>query len=365
MKNIIKEQSEDLYKKQQTKLCSQVIDPFLNQACVADCYRRGFVPNVPVPDFPELNAIQEVAEEDGKKMFAFHTSVDSKKIPGRKMTYLYTGTPENYTFVKAVAYRCEKLEKLKNPTNLTGYAKSLYDFVTKPVSENGLGYRGVSDVNDSEIGDWELVNLNTDKDIKEGGLYWDKIKGVASWIETINNQLINIYAYKPRKGTASVFDITNKKKEVYEYFKSKDYTQCAQGDFEDGTVAKVDLYKIYGSTFEQGTFVCKPWTKISTSKSDCITAIDSYYELIQQYSNVEGNIPVEKRDLVMMKNQVNKCMAEWYNEKGFKSLGRRNKMEFLKSLRASSPFFLRESTDRLTNIIRESLSIVKMRKNSI
>lgn len=358
MKKIIKEQ--DLYKTDQTRRFEEIKEPYLRTAAASNCFGQGWTPNVPVPDFPDINAIQQVKNVDGITMFAFHTNRDSKKNPGRKLTYLYTGTPNNYVFVKPFAYSCKQLEKRSNPDFLSGISQELHDLLIKPVSEGGLGYKGYGDVTGKEVFNHELVNLNTDKDLKPGGRFYSKVQGIPQFFETIQNQGLDIFLWKPRLATGPVLDIQQKQNEVLEFYKQKGFVPCADGQFNPKQIASVDLSKDYPQSFDSGFRVCKRWSDISSTKQDCRAVIDSYYDEIEKYSRSQGTIPPDPDIINTVKPQVKACLAA---NSGKMPL-RNKEMKFFKSLRASSPFYLGESTDKLTNIIRESLRIVKIVKNS-
>jgi len=362
---LIKE--HDLYQTSQKNRWEEIQDSvFLKTAAAAGCFGNGYIPNQKTPDF-DLTSVLQIKEDEttGSPVKAFHTDRPSTKNPGHTLTYLYTGDSPNYVFVGKKAYKCKQLENRTNPTNLSGVSQELYNALTSPIEKNGLGYKGYGDVKGNDIFNYKLVNIKDDPDLKEGGRFYNKVKNAQEFFTTMNNQDISFWLWKPTKGTPPVYDIQKKQTDAEKYFLDQGYTICSTADLEDGTLAKVDLYAIYGSAYDEGTFMCKPWTEIGDKKADCITAIDSYYEEAVKYTNSLGTMVTPVRDLGMMKNQVKKCMAKWYDEKGFSSLGRRKKMEFIRSLKASSPFVLRESTDKLTNIIRESLRIVKIVKNSL
>lgn len=361
MKKILKE--DDLYKVDQVKRFEEITDPYLRTAAAAGCFGTGFEPASSVPDFPDIKAVQQVKQDasSGKPVIAFHTNIKSKKYEGHTLTYVYTGSPGNYVFIKPFAYKCKQLQQRSNPDFLSGISQELHDLLIKPVSEGGLGYKPYGDVKGPEIFEYELVNLNTDKDLKEGGRYYSKVQTIPQFFETIKNQGLDIFLWKPALKSGPVLDMKQKQNEVLEFYKQKGFVPCADGQFNPKQIASVDLSKDYPQSFKPGYRVCKKWTDISSTKQDCRAVIDSYYEEIEKYSRGQGRIQPDPDFINTMKPQVNACIA---SNDGKMPL-RNKEMKFMKSLRASSPFFLGESTDRLTNIIRESLSVVKMRKNSI
>lgn len=362
---LIKE--HDLYQTNQKNRWDEIQNSsHLKTAAAAGCFGNGYTPNQKTPDF-DLNAVLQIEQDDitGVPIKAFHTDRESIKNPGHYLTYLYTGDSPNYVFVGKKAYKCKQLEKRTKPSHLSGVSLELYNALTSPIEENGLGYKGHDDVKGNDIFKYELVNIKDDPDLKEGGRFYNKVKNVQSFFTTMNNQELSFWLWKPTKKTAPVYDVEKSQQNAEKYFLSQGYKICSTSDLEDGTLAKVDLYAIYGSAYDQGTFMCKPWTEISDKKADCITAIDSYYEEAVKYTNTYGTMVTPIRDLGMMKNQVKKCMSRWYDNKGFNSLGRRKKLDFIRSLKITSPFVLRESTDKLSSIIRESLRIVKIVKNSL
>jgi hypothetical protein len=371
MKKIFKEHNNptNLYQTDKNNQWEEIKDPYLQTAARAGCYGDGFTPNAthPDPKFRGMNTVLvgKKGEDDIFRNYYF-TPRKSKNAPDHTLVDIYSGATPNEVWTDTRQFKCKQLEKMTNPTNLgDGTAARLtYDYITTP-PPNGLGYKKYGDVTQTDFSNYKLVELLKDPDLQPNGLYYNQVSNIQAFLDTMAAQKMVLYLWKPSKKSAPAVDIVKKQTDAEKYFKGQGYTICQAADFEDGSIAKVDLYAIYGSAFEQNTFMCKPWSEIGVKKADCITAIDSYYEEIKKYQNSQGATVTAKRDLGMMKNQVNKCLAEWYDEKGFKALRRRKKMEALKSLRGSSPFFLGESTDRLTNIIRESLSIVKIRKNSI
>lgn len=368
MKKILNEiggQKTNLYQEDEANRWEVITDPYLQTAARAGCYGDGYVPNVehPDPNKRGMNTVQVIKREDGVIKYIYFTPRKSN-LPDHTKTDIYTGETNNQKWVDTVNFKCKRLEDRTNPKNLSGVAKETYEFITRPIDQKGLGYKKYGDVSKDDFFNYKLVELLKDPDLKPDGKYGRITNNIQAMLDTMESQRMKLFLWKPVKGQAPVFDIQKQQTDVDKYFADEGYTKCPTESLEGGDYAKVDLHSIYPSTYEPNTFMCKPWSDLGTKKADCISSIDSYYEEIVKYTNSQGTTLTPKKQLALMKNQVNKCMAEWYNEKGFKGLRRRKKMEFIKSLKASSPFVLRESTDKLTNIIRESLRIVKIVKNS-
>jgi hypothetical protein len=365
MKKLIKE-IDDLYSVSQRNQWEEIEDSFLKTAAAAGCFKDGFTPNVKDPDLG-IDAVEQKKKDDatGILISVFHTNKESKKNPGRTLSYQYSGASPNYEYVGTVAYKCKQLEKRTNPDFLSGVGKELYNVLTTPIANNGLGYKGYGDVKGTDILNYELVNLNTDPDLKEGGRFYEKVKGIKGFFNTLQNQKLNIWLWKPRKGTGAVLDIPAEQEKILnKYINDNDkYYKCAKGGFDSGEVTSIDLSVSYPDVFDKGFLVCKNYSDISTTKKDCSVVIDEYMKEIKRYNNSGGKMKPTSAFFNTRKPKINACIAQ--------NLGKmplRNKeMKFFQSLRASSPFFLGnigESKDNLTSIIRESLRIVKKRKNS-
>jgi hypothetical protein len=364
MKKLIKEQ--DLYKTSQVNLWGDIKDPYLKTAAAAGCFGQGFEPNVKEPTF-EIDAIEQKGQDraTGLPISIFHTSKESTKNPKHRLSYQYSGMSPDYKYLGTLAYKCKQLEERTNPNFLSGVGGELYNVLTTPIANNGLGYKGYGDVKGTDIQNYQLVNLNTDPDLKEGGRFYDKVKGIPQFLETVQNQKLNIWLWKPRKATGAVLDIPAEQEKILnKYINNNDkYYKCAKGSFDSGEVTSIDLSVSYPDVFDKGFLVCKNYSDISTTKKDCSVVIDEYMKEIKRYNNSGGKMKPTSAFFNTRKPKINACIAE--------NLGKmplRNKeMKFFQSLRASSPFFLGnigESKDNLTSIIRESLRIVKKRKNS-
>jgi len=363
MKKLIKE-IDDLYSVSQRNQWEEIEDSFLKTAAAAGCFKDGFTPNVKDPDLG-IDAVEQKKKDDatGILISVFHTNKESKKNPGRTLSYQYSGASPNYEYVGTVAYKCKQLEKRTNPKYLSGISQELHDVLLTPIANGGLGYKGYGDVKGTDILNYELVNLNTDPDLKKGGRFYEKVAGIPQFFETIQNQKLNIWLWKPALASAPVLDIPKKQASVYEYYKNKGFTPCAKGEYNEQEIAAIDLSIDYPQSFKPGTRVCKKFEDMSTTEQDCRGIIDSYMAEIEKYNNVGGTIKPSADFLNTIKPSVKVCIRDNFGKMPL----RNKKMKFLKSLRASSPFFLGnigESKDNLTSIIRESLRIVKKRKNS-
>ena len=362
MKKLIKE--HDLYSTSEKNRWEEIINSaYLKTAAASGCFGNGYIPNQKTPDF-DIPAVLQIKQDDitGLPVKAFHTDKESTKNPGLHLTYLYTGDSPNYEYVAKKAYDCKQLKDRTNPSHLSGVSKELYNLLTSPFENNGLGYKGYGDVKGNDIIKYELVNVKEDPDLKEGGKFYNQVSGFKDYFTTMQNQGIDFWLWKLKKGSAPAYNVGKQMEDVEKFFRDNGYEICGPETLEGGRFSSIDVHKMYPSAYGPNTFMCKAWDKLTVEKQDCISAIDSYYEETKKYQN--SSIKTPARELAVMKTQVNRCLAEWYDEKGFKSLGRnrRKKMEFLKSIRGGSPFYLEESKDKLTNIIRESLFITKLRK---
>jgi hypothetical protein len=364
MKKLIKEQ--DLYATPRANRFEEINDPYLKTAAAAGCFGQGFEPNVKEPTF-NIEAVEQkdTHKTTGLPVSVFHTSKESTKNPEHRLSYLYSGASPDYKYVGTAAYKCKQLEQRSNPTYISGIGKELSDLFTKPIAEGGLGYKQYGDVKGADIQKYQLVDIKNDPDLQPGGRFYSKVAGFPQFFDTIKNQDFKLLLWKPRKGTGAVLDIPAEEQKILsKYINDNDkYYKCAKGSFDPGEVTSLDLSASYPDIFDKGTLVCKNYSDISTTKKDCSVVIDEYMKEIKRYNNSGGEKKPTSIFLNTRKPKINACIAE--------NLGKmplRNKdMKFLQSLRASSPFFLgniRESKDNLTSIIRESLRIVKKRKNS-
>jgi hypothetical protein len=362
MKKLIKEQ--DLYQTSQTNQFEEIDDQFLKTAAASGCFKQGFTPNVKDPELG-IDAVEQkdTHKTTGQLISIFHTNKKSIKNPGRTLSYMYSGMSPNYEYLGTLAYKCKQLEERTNPDFLSGVGKELYNVLTTPIANDGLGYKGYGDVKGTDIQKYRLVDIKNDPDLQPGGRFYDKVVGFPQFFDTIKNQDFKLLLWKPALASAPVLDIQKKQASVYEYYKNRGFTPCAKGEYNEQEIAAIDLSIEYHQSFKPGTRVCKKFEDMSTNKQDCRGIIDSYMDEIEKYNNVGVTIKPNSDFLNTIKPSVKVCIR--------KNLGKmplRNKeMKFFQSLRASSPFFLGnigESTDNLTSIIRESLRIVKKRKNS-
>jgi hypothetical protein len=165
MKKLIKEQ--DLYKTAENNQWEEIKDPYLKTAAAAGCFGQGFEPNVKEPTL-EIDAIEQKGQDraTGLPISIFHTSKESTKNPEHRLSYQYSGMSPDYKYLGTLAYKCKQLEERTNPDFLSGVSKELSDFFTKPIANGGLGYKGYGDVKGNDIQNYQLVNLNTDPDLK-------------------------------------------------------------------------------------------------------------------------------------------------------------------------------------------------------
>jgi len=355
MKKILKEQGVGLYKTSETRQWEQIKDPYLKTAAASGCFGDGFKIDIKHPE-DGTETVQQTVDYNGKPAFAFYTNRDSKKNPGQKLTDIYTGSAGNYVYIKTVAYKCKELEKRTNPDYLKGVAEEVYNFLITT-----LKYKGYGDVAGEDIKNYELItDLSQDKDLQQGGKYYDQVKGFPQFLDTIKSQKYDIKIWKPKLSPAPTLDIQKKRDEVLSYYQSSGFTPCASGQFSSGEAAIIDLHKNFPQSFDKGFTVCKEWNKIGQTKEDCRAVFDSFYEEIKRYEKTQGRQPANVKVLTVVKPLVLGCISLW---KG-KMPARKKEIELFQSIRAGSPFFLGESTDKITNVIRESLKIIKRKQNS-
>ncbi len=359
MKKILNEQGTNLYATSEARQWEQITDPYLKTAAASGCFGDGFKIDIKHPE-DGTETVQQTIEYNGKPAFAFYTNRDSKKNPGQKLTDIYSGSPGNYTYIKTVSYKCNQLQNRTNPDYLSGISQELHNVLTRPVDQNGLGYKPFGEVKGTDIMKYDLVSLQDDPDLKPGGKYYKNVSGIQKFLDTVKSQKLNFLMWKPKLSPAPNLDIEKKREEVLAYYASSGFTPCASGQFASGEAAIIDVHKNFPQSFDKGFTVCKEWIKIGQTKEDCRAVFDSFYEEIKRYEKTQGRQPANVKVLTVVKPLVLGCISEW---KG-KMPARKKEMELFQSIRAGSPFFLGESTDKITNVIRESLKIIKRNKNS-
>jgi len=206
---------------------------------------------------------------------------------------------------------------------------------------------------------WVPVEVVKDSQKPENSKIYSKVAGWDTYSEILSKFKTPIWLYKRRLTVAPSLDIDAQTQRHIAIFSGQGYFTCSKMASMEGDYATVNLHNLYPDVFGEDYYVCKEWSKVSTDKkSDCVGAIDGYYNEIIKYNTAPQRKP-SMSDVVMRKNLVNQCIRDWSKKMPF----RKKKINFLRELKPSHPYYLKESDNELTNIIRESLRIVKKRKN--
>jgi hypothetical protein len=346
-KKLLIEQTQAYYG--QSKV-DEIIDPIIRDAIDSGClneYMKSITSYDVKHPITGKNTVQVSTSEDvfvqsdnrSYPLFAYITSTPYGQEGQYKIDYFYKKGGINY-YEKTKGWKCQTSgikKKISDALEKTGRFKSQEK---KP--EDLTNYKLVNVLDDSKT---DIALYNTVDS-------WDSYSKILSNIKT------PLMMWKVVATKSVALDIKSRRDEIENYFSGKDYKRCTIEKSDEGIYATINLHKMYPETFEKDFTICKEWSLIGTSKPDCIAAFDGYINKVKTYNNAPQNVP-NLRELEIEKDVVNRCLGVWGDKMPFKQ----KKMDFIRELKPSHPFYIRESEDELTNVIRESLRIIKKRKN--
>jgi hypothetical protein len=349
---ILKEETEKYGEK-----INQIEDPIIRKAADAGCIPDS---NSKIINFSISHPISkknvvlvktdetEFVNDKQKRLFSFVTSIPAPNKPNYyKLEYVYYDN-NKYIFTRTADWTCPNIGKKEE--------------IEKKLKTN-LYFRSKNDINANNA-NYELVDVLEDS--KSDNQYRSKVDGWGEDAKILEKYQTKLMMWKPRKTESAQFNISDKTNEKIEYFTGQGYSPCTIEQSEKGLYATINLQELYPNTFVEDYFVCKPWDEIDTNtKRDCIGVIDGYYNLIKKYKRTPQRRP-SVENITVQKNAVISCLSNFKQKMPF----RKKKIKEIENLdpKYGQPFYLGkkgyyESKDNLTNIIRESLRIVKERKN--
>jgi hypothetical protein len=320
----------------------EVRDPFLRRAVDARCFDQ----KLPIVNYDVTNPVNgkpsiQVLLED--KMIGFPSSDPSKKYPGYYLMYAVTGKSGSYELVKTIPWKCERMNHKES---------------IEAILQEKLKYKPFSAVTGGDVVNHILVDVLEDENLQPNGKYYDYVQGIQSHFEALKPYGMPLLMWKPNVALKDVKDEFGERERLINYFKNQGYEDISISVGEEDEYYNVDLGKLYPDKgFKPGYKLYKSKSNVSTgSKLDCYKVLDSYYDDARK----KKDRPM--KEILVDKANVKACIN---NDKWplFYQIQAKQKIEYLNGLYSSSSYNLRESTDRLTNVIRESLRIVKSNKN--
>jgi hypothetical protein len=347
-KKLLIEQTQAYYG--QSKV-DEIIDPIIRDAIDSGClneYMKSITSYDVKHPITGKNTVQVSTSEDvfvqsdnrSYPLFAYITSTPYGQEGQYKIDYFYKKGGINY-YEKTKGWKCQTSgikKKISDALEKTGFFKS-----QESMTDGG--------------GNYELVPVASDSKLPENKQLYDTVDSWNQYVRILDNIKTPLMMWKSVKWKSQQTNITEEGKEILKSFNG--YSPCSKSQVQTGEFATINLHNLYPTIFETDYTICKNWNNINTDKkSDCVGVIDGYYDEIIKY-NIAPQKKPSVRYVEEKKDMVIKCISEWGKKMPF----RRKKINFLQELNPSHPFNIRESENELTNVIRESLRIIKKRKN--
>lgn len=346
-KKILLEQTQAYYGQSRV---DEINDPIIRDAIDSGCLSE-YMKNItsyntkhPITkkDTVQVKTSDTVYDQSKKRdypLFAYITSTPYGESGQYKIDYFYRKDGVDI-YEKSKGWKCQT----------SGIKKKISDAL------EATGRFRSQEKKPDDITNWDLVPISDDSQ-KNPDVY-KKVDNWDSYAKIIANFKTPLMMWKVVPTKASAYDIKGKTEEILKYYSDQGYKKCTIERSDEGIYATINLHKMYPQTFEKDFTICKEWSLIGTSKPDCIAAFDGYINRIKTYNRAPQVTP-NLRELEIEKDVVNRCLGIWANKMPF----RKKKINFLRELKPSHPFYLKESEDELTNVIRESLKIIKKRIN--
>jgi hypothetical protein len=335
-----------------------ITNPVLRTAAAANCFPAGYSYNVKHPITGEDTIyVKSKKPENLSNPYVFFK-------PNYEAEYRTTADAKGQT-VRTFKWTCYALNERTNP-EVTPIQKEIYDALSKT-----LGWKKFADVKGDDILNWQLTNIGTDPDLKEGGMYYNTVSGVKKYLDELQGR--PFYMWKPKKASAPIKKVDEEQKRILQT-QFPGFSLCSISDSEAGNYVVEDISLKYPNFFEKGTKICFPISKLSAQemlqqkynelnaakrndKNACRNLIKLYYNDV-----VKGN-PMSDNDLALIKPTVRKCTRQF----DFPML--KKQINFMQNATKRVEgrvinYALRESKEaKLNGIISESLFKLKEKKS--
>ena len=351
---------EQYAKDEQQERFKLLKDPNLRAAAAADCFDPSWI----VAKHPDtgMDVVYILSNKEQNKANP-HVYFNPDFTADLRTTNDKSGKKANTR-----SWSCQRLFERTN-TEASPIQKELLNLLVAK-----LGWKQHGDVKGTEIDQFDLTDVATDPDLKEGSPFYPLVSGLQQYLEDFRSAGRPFYMWKPKKATAAVVSSPEKQKEILKDYPG--YNLCSPSESESGKYHVISIDEKEPSYFAKGTKLCKPWDlfspqeknqsiknvlgRLSTqiNKNGCRTLISLFIE------NFEDKMPMSDRDLSQIKPMVRTCNGK-YNFPILKNKLEKMRMAKIKSVTGQIvDYSLFESTNNnVSKLVSEGLYKLKQQKN--
>jgi hypothetical protein len=277
---------------------------------------------------------------------------------------------ENKKVVKSKTWTCSDLQSRKD-VPLTVTHQEILDLL-----KGKLGWKLYGEVTSNEVGNFDMVDVATTKELQPGGIFYNVVSGVSDLMDELRKSGKKIYMWKPKKGSTPLKDVSEtKQKEILNQYKVSGYNLCSLEAAEMGNYVVIDISKNYPNLFEPGTTVCKKISDLKASESSRISEkmkikaeLNDKFAcknlILLYYNDAIKKVPKSKVELEMEKPIIRKCI------RSHKFPGLKKEIKYLElGGRFTSEngilinYNLKESVNSIDKLINENLFKMKLKQN--
>lgn len=336
-----------------------ITNPVLRTAAASGCFPEGYQITIhPDNGLETISAISKKPENQANK-FVYYK-------PDYTLDYR-TSIDKTGKTVRTAKWTCYSLLNRTNPETAP-IEKELLNAL-----KTNLKWEFFGDVDGATITNYQLTDVVTDPDLKEGGMYYNLVSGIPQYMESLKLANRPFYMWKPKKRSADLKLMKTEQDRVLALF--PDYSICDVSAVESGDYDTIDIDLKYPKFFEKGTKLCKKIENLPANLSvstqlALVTELSKDFErnncrklISHYYDGIKRIIPMSEKNLLQIKPTVKRCSTS------FKFPGLKNKIDYMQRIKVRGNnnqiinYGLSESTtDNLSTIVTESLNRVKKEK---